>query len=178
MHMRAPMTRSAEAFDWHGRVELASGIGDAGANAALVGARVVDRNKALWASLSSDPRQGYIVCDPAMATAGISVAWRMRMARCGWRSFPSAPMSRAVHAGSAHEPVGCGQSAGRLRRRAGGGAASRHVQLTDEAIDAPVIALGAAPMKRRFRASFVALKPDRCSRFKRSFAIPHADEAL
>jgi len=88
----------ADAFDWHDRVELGNGIAVTLVPTRHWSARgLFDRNKALWASFVLETPAGKSTSSaiPAMATAGISVAWRTRMVRCGWRSFPSAPMSRA-----------------------------------------------------------------------------------
>ena len=93
--------------------------GDAGADAALVGARTVR------------PQQGAVGEFCAGDAGGQNLhrlrfrLWRRqafpprrarRTVRCGWRSCRSAPMSRAGSCGPAHESVRRGEGAGRLRR--------------------------------------------------------------
>ena len=98
MRKRDPAIRP-KAFDWHDRVELGNGRrGDAGADAALVGARPVrPQQVAVGESLCwrHRPARSTSSAIPAMATAGISAGRAKRTDRSGWRSCRSAPTSRA-----------------------------------------------------------------------------------
>ena len=111
----------AEAFDWHDRVELGNGVAVTLVPTRHWSARgLFDRNKALWASFVLETPAGkiYIVCDSGY---GDGKHFR-RVARGAWSAAAGDPADRRlraalVHAGSAHEPVRCGEGAGRLRRR-------------------------------------------------------------
>ena len=93
----------AEAFDWHDRVELGNGIAVTLVPTRHWSARgLFDRNKALWASFVLETPAGkiYIVCDSGYGERQAFPPRRgKRMARCGWRSCRSAPMSRAGSCG-------------------------------------------------------------------------------
>ena len=146
---------------------------DAGADAALVGARPVR------------PQQG-AMGEFRAGDAGRQALHRLRFrlwrrqafppgrarrtVRCGSRSCRSAPMSRAGSCGPAHEPGGRGEGAGRLRRRAGAGHHYGTFQLTDEAIDAPVRRSAWRSMRRTCRAKNLSvLKP---GKMFESFVVP------
>ena len=88
----------AEGFDWHRRVELGGGIAVTLVPTRHWSARgLFDRNRRCGQALCWRHRQAKSTSSaiPAMATASISAASPRRMVHCGWRSFPSAPMSRA-----------------------------------------------------------------------------------
>ena len=154
----------AEAFDWHDRVELGGGIA-----ATLVPTRhwtargLFDRNKALWASFVIETPAGkiYVVCDSGY---GDGAHFRKVAARHG-------PLRLAILPIGAYEPRWFMKDqhmnpADAVKALADCGAqqalANHHgtFQLTDEAIDAPVTALGEALDEARIsRERFVALKP-------------------
>jgi L-ascorbate metabolism protein UlaG (beta-lactamase superfamily) len=154
----------AEAFDWHDRVELGSGIA-----VTLVPTRhwtargLFDRNKALWASFVLETPVGkiYIVCD-----SGYGDGKHFR--RVGQAH---GPLRLAILPIGAYEPRWFMQDqhmnpSDAVKALADCGAqqalAHHHgtFQLTDEAIDAPALTLGAALDEAKIpRERFVALKP-------------------
>src|SRR6266851_5298910 len=138
----------AEAFDWHNRVELGSGIA-----VTLVPTRhwtargLFDRNKALWASFVLQTPAGkiYIVCD-----SGYGEGKHFRRV-----AEAHGPLRLAILPIGAYEPRWFmrdqhmnPQDAVKALADCGAAQALAHhhgtFQLTDEAIDAPVIALGEA----------------------------------
>jgi L-ascorbate metabolism protein UlaG (beta-lactamase superfamily) len=153
-----------EAFDWHDRVELGGG-----AAVTLVPTRhwsargLFDRNKALWASFVLETPAGkiYIVCDSGYGEGK------------HFRSVAKAhgPLRLAILPIGAYEPRWFmkdqhmnPQDAVQALADCGVAEALAHhhgtFQLTDEAIDAPVMALQAALDEAKIpREKFVALKP-------------------
>jgi L-ascorbate metabolism protein UlaG (beta-lactamase superfamily) len=154
----------AEAFDWHDRVELGNGVA-----VTLVPTRhwtargMFDRNKALWASFVLETPAGkiYVVCDSGY---GEGAHFRKVAAKHG-------PLRLAILPIGAYEPRWFMKDqhmnpADAVKALADCGAqqalANHHgtFQLTDEAIDAPVTALGEALDEAKIpRERFVALKP-------------------
>jgi L-ascorbate metabolism protein UlaG (beta-lactamase superfamily) len=154
----------AEAFDWHDRVELGPGVA-----ATLVPTRhwtargLFDRNKALWASFVLETPAGkiYIVCDSGY---GDGRHFRRVAEKYG-------PLRLAILPIGAYEPRWFMKDqhmnpADAVKALADCGAqqalANHHgtFQLTDEAIDAPVTALGEALDEAKIpREKFVALQP-------------------
>jgi L-ascorbate metabolism protein UlaG (beta-lactamase superfamily) len=154
----------AEAFDWHDRVELGNGVA-----ATLVPTRhwsargMFDRNRALWASFVLETPAGklYVVCDSGYGDGGHF----RRVAET------HGPLRLAILPIGAYEPRWFMQDqhmnpSDAVKALADCGAtqalAHHHgtFQLTDEAIDAPVIALGMALDEAKIpRGRFVALKP-------------------
>jgi L-ascorbate metabolism protein UlaG (beta-lactamase superfamily) len=154
----------AEAFDWHDRVELGNGIA-----ATLVPTRhwtargLFDRNRALWASFVLETPAGriYIVCDSGY---GDGRHFR-RVAQA------HGPLRLAILPIGAYEPrwfmkdqhMNPSDAVKALADCGAAQALAHHngtFQLTDEAIDAPVIALHAALDEANIaRERFVALKP-------------------
>ena len=154
----------AEAFDWHDRVELGSGIA-----VTLVPTRhwtargLFDRNKALWASFVLETPAGkiYVVCDSGY---GEGTHFRKVAEKHG-------PLRLAILPIGAYEPRWFMKDqhmnpADAVKALADCGAQqvlANHYgtfQLTDEAIDAPVTALGEALDEAKVaRDRFVALKP-------------------
>ena len=154
----------AEAFDWHDRVELGSGVA-----ATLVPTRhwtargLFDRNRALWASFVLETPAGkiYIVCDSGY---GDGKHFRRVAEKHG-------PLRLAILPIGAYEPRWFMKDqhmnpADAVKALADCGAqqalANHHgtFHLTDEAIDAPVTALGEALDEAKVaREKFVALKP-------------------
>lgn len=157
-------TIRAEGFDWHDRVELGGGIA-----VTLVPTRhwtargLFDRNKTLWASFVLETPAGklYIVCDSGY---GEGTHFRKVAERHG-------PLRLAILPIGAYEPRWFMKDqhmnpADAVKALADCGAAqalAHHhgtFQLTDEAIDAPVTALGEALDQAKLsREKFVALKP-------------------
>jgi len=153
----------AEAFDWQDRVDLG------GAAVTLVPTRhwsargLFDRNKALWASFVMETAVGkiYIVCDSGYGSGK------------HFRSVAEAhgPLRLAILPIGAYEPrwfmrdqhMNPPDAVKALADCGAEQALAHHhgtFQLTDEAIDAPVSALGAALDEARIpREKFVALKP-------------------
>ena len=128
----------AEAFDWHDRVELGSGVA-----VTLVPTRhwtargLFDRNKALWASFVLETPAGkiYIVCDSGYGDGGHFRRVRdahgaLRLAILPIGAYEPRWFMQDQHI----ESGGCREGAGRLRRAAGAGASSRHVS-TDRRSD-------------------------------------------
>jgi len=156
----------AEAFDWHDRVELGNGLaGNIGADPALVGARPVR------------PQQGtmgeFCAGDPCRKTLH-----RLRFRLRRRRAFPSRcrsarPVRLAILPIGAYEPRWFmrdqhmnPEDAVKALADCGAQAALAHhhgtFQLTDEAIEAPVIALGEAlDAANVSREKFAVLKPGR-----------------
>ena len=154
----------AEAFDWHDRVELGGGIA-----VTLVPTRhwtargLFDRNKALWASFVLETPAGkiYIVCDSGYGEGAhfrkvAEKHGRLRLAILPIgayepRWFMKDQQMNPAEAVKALADCGAQQAL-----------ANHHgtFQLTDEAIDAPVTALGEALDEAKVaREKFVALKP-------------------
>jgi L-ascorbate metabolism protein UlaG (beta-lactamase superfamily) len=154
----------AEAFDWHNRVELAPGVAVTLVPTRHWSARgLFDRNKTLWASFVLETPVGkiYIVCDSGYGDGR------------HFRSVAKAhgPLRLAILPIGAYEPrwfmkdqhmnpsdaVQALADCGAVR------ALAHHhgtFQLTDEAIDAPLLGLQAALDEARLpREKFVALKP-------------------
>jgi L-ascorbate metabolism protein UlaG (beta-lactamase superfamily) len=154
----------AVAFDWHDRVELARGVAVTLVPTRHWSARgLFDRNKALWASFVLETPLGkiYIVCDSGYGDGR------------HFRSVAKAhgPLRLAILPIGAYEPRWFMKDqhmnpADAVRALADCGAeqalAHHHgtFQLTDEAIDAPLIGLHAALDEAKVaREKFVALKP-------------------
>jgi L-ascorbate metabolism protein UlaG (beta-lactamase superfamily) len=154
----------AEAFDWHDRIELGNGL-----VLTLVPTRhwsargLFDRNKALWASFVLETPAGklYIVCDSGYGDGrhfrGVAEAHGpLRLAILPIGAYEPRWFMRDQHmnpADAVKALADCGATQ----------ALAHHhgtFQLTDEAIDAPVIALGEALEAAKIpRERFVALKP-------------------
>jgi len=154
----------AEAFDWHQRVELGSGVA-----VTLVPTRhwtargLFDRNRALWASFVLETPAGkiYIVCD-----SGYGDGKHFRHV-----AQAHGPLRLAILPIGAYEPrwFMCDQhmnpsDAVKALADCGAEQALAHhhgtFQLTDEAIDAPLNALYAALDEAKIpREKFLALKP-------------------
>jgi L-ascorbate metabolism protein UlaG (beta-lactamase superfamily) len=154
----------AKAFDWHDRVELGNGVA-----ATLVPTRhwsargLFDRNRALWASFVLETPAGkiYIVCD-----SGYGDGTHFRKV-----ADAHGPLRLAILPIGAYEPRWFMQDqhmnpSDAVKALADCGAAqalAHHhgtFQLTDEAIDAPVMALGEALDEAKVpRERFVTLKP-------------------
>jgi L-ascorbate metabolism protein UlaG (beta-lactamase superfamily) len=160
----ADETIRAEAFDWHRRVELGGGIA-----VTLVPTRhwtargLFDRNKALWASFVLETPAGkiYIVCDSGYGDGGhfrrvAAAHGRLRLAILPIGAYEPRGFMRDQHMNPS-EAVKALADCGAEQ------ALAHHhgtFQLTDEAIDAPVIALHAALDEAEMpREKFVALKP-------------------
>jgi len=154
----------AEAFDWHDRVELGNG-----AAVTLVPTRhwsaraLFDRNKTLWASFVLETPAGklYVVCD-----SGYGDGRHFRRV-----AQTHGPLRLAILPIGAYEPrwfmrdqhMNPSDAVKALADCGAERALAHHhgtFQLTDEAIDAPVIALHAALDEAKVpRERFVALKP-------------------
>ncbi len=161
---RADAAIRAEAFDWHDRVELGNGVA-----VTLVPTRhwtargLFDRNRALWASFVLETAAGkiYIVCD-----SGYGEGRHFRRV-----AQKHAPLRLAILPIGAYEPrwfmkqqhMNPSDAVKALADCAAEQALAHHhgtFQLTDEAIDAPVLALHAALDEAEIpRDRFVALKP-------------------
>jgi L-ascorbate metabolism protein UlaG (beta-lactamase superfamily) len=154
----------AEAFDWHDRVELGGGLAMTLVPTRHWSARgLFDRNKALWASFVLETPAGkiYVVCD-----SGYGDGQHFRRV-----AEAHGPLRLAILPIGAYEPRWFMQDqhmnpSDAVKALADCGApqalAHHHgtFQLTDEAIDAPVIALGAALDEAKIpHERFVALKP-------------------
>jgi len=154
----------AEAFDWHDRVELGDGIAVTLVPTRHWSARgLFDRNKALWASFVLETPAGklYIVCD-----SGYGEGKHFRRV-----AEAHGPLRLAILPIGAYEPRWFMRDqhmnpsdAVKALADCGAQAALAHhhgtFQLTDEAIEAPVIALGAALDQAKIpRERFSALKP-------------------
>jgi L-ascorbate metabolism protein UlaG (beta-lactamase superfamily) len=154
----------AEAFDWQDRVELGQGVAVTLVPTRHWSARgLFDRNKALWASFVLETAAGkiYIVCD-----SGYGDGRHFRRV-----ADSHGPLRLAILPIGAYEPrwfmrdqhMNPSDAVKALADCGAEQALAHHhgtFQLTDEAIDAPVLALGAAldaakvPPER-----FVALRP-------------------
>ena len=154
----------AEAFDWHDRVELGNGVAVTLVPTQHWSARgLFDRNKALWASFVLETPAGkiYIVCDSGY---GEGKHFR-RVAQM------HGPLRLAILPIGAYEPrwfmkdqhMNPSDAVKALADCGAAQALAHHhgtFQLTDEAIDAPVTALGEAlDEAKASRERFVALKP-------------------
>lgn len=160
----ADETIKAEAFDWQDRVELGNGIAVTLVPTRHWSARgLFDRNKALWASFVLETPAGklYIVCDSGY---GDGKHFRNVAEKHG-------PLRLAILPIGAYEPRWFMKDqhmnpsdAVKALADCGAQAALAHhhgtFQLTDEAIDAPVVALGEALDEAGIpRERFAALKP-------------------
>jgi L-ascorbate metabolism protein UlaG (beta-lactamase superfamily) len=154
----------AEGFDWHNRVELGGGVAVTLVPTRHWSARgLFDRNKALWASFVLETPAGklYIVCDSGY---GDGKHFR-RVAEA------HGPLRLAILPIGAYEPrwfmkdqhMNPSDAVKALADCGAAQALAHHYgtfQLTDEAIDAPVVALGEALDEAKVaRERFVALKP-------------------
>ncbi|MCC8951004.1 MBL fold metallo-hydrolase [Bradyrhizobium sp. Arg62] len=154
----------AEAFDWHQRVELGNGLAVTLVPTRHWSARgLFDRNKALWASFVLETPAGklYIVGDSGYGDGG---HFRRVVEAYG-------PLQLAILPIGAYEPRWFmrdqhmnPEDAVKALADCGAAQALAHhhgtFQLTDEAIDAPAIALGEALDAAKVpRGKFVALKP-------------------
>ena len=154
----------AEGFDWKDRVELGNGVAVTLVPTRHWSARgLLDRNKSLWASFVLETPAGklYIVCDSGY---GDGSHFR-RVAEA------HGPLRLAILPIGAYEPRWFmrdqhmnPEDAVKALADCGAAQALAHhygtFQLTDEAIDAPVIALGEALDQAKLpREKFAALKP-------------------
>ena len=154
----------AEGFDWHDRIELGNGIAVTLVPTRHWSARgLFDRNKALWASFVLETPAGklYIVCDSGY---GEGKHFRRVAEQHG-------PLRLAILPIGAYEPrwfmkdqhMNPSDAVKALADCGAQQALAHHhgtFQLTDEAIDAPVIALGEALDEAKIpRERFAALKP-------------------
>ena len=154
----------AEAFDWHQRVELGAGVAVTLVPTRHWSARgLFDRNKALWASFVLETPAGkiYIVCD-----SGYGDGKHFRKV-----AETHGPLRLAILPIGAYEPrwfmrdqhMNPSDAVKALADCGAMQALAHHhgtFQLTDEAIDAPLIALEAAREEAKVsREKFVALKP-------------------
>jgi L-ascorbate metabolism protein UlaG (beta-lactamase superfamily) len=154
----------AEAFDWHDRVELGKGVAVTLVPTRHWSARgLFDRNKTLWASFVLETPVGklYVVCDSGY---GDGRHFR-RVAQA------HGPLRLAILPIGAYEPrwfmrdqhMNPSDAVKALSDCGAERALAHHhgtFQLTDEAIDAPAIALHAALDATKIpRERFVALKP-------------------
>jgi len=154
----------AEAFDWQDRVELGNGLAVTLVPTRHWSARgLFDRNKALWASFVLETPAGklYIVCDSGY---GEGKHFRRVAEKHG-------PLRLAILPIGAYEPrwfmkdqhMNPHDAVKALADCGAQQALAHHhgtFQLTDEAIDAPVIALGAALDEAKIpRERLAALKP-------------------
>jgi L-ascorbate metabolism protein UlaG (beta-lactamase superfamily) len=154
----------AEAFDWHDRAELGNGVAVTLVPTRHWSARgLFDRNRALWASFVVETPAGklYIVCDSGYGDGGHF----RRVAQA------HGPLRLAILPIGAYEPrwfmrdqhMNPSDAVKALADCGAQQALAHHhgtFQLTDEAIDAPVIALGAALDEAKVpRERFAALKP-------------------
>jgi L-ascorbate metabolism protein UlaG (beta-lactamase superfamily) len=154
----------AEAFDWHQRVELGNGIAATLTPTRHWSARgLFDRNKALWASFVLETPSGklYIVCDSGYGDGAhfrrvAQAHGSLRLAILPIGAYEPRWFMRDQHmnpSDAVKALVDCGAEQ----------ALAHHhgtFQLTDEAIDAPEIALQVALDEAKIpRERFVALKP-------------------
>jgi L-ascorbate metabolism protein UlaG (beta-lactamase superfamily) len=154
----------AEAFDWHDRVELGNGIAVTLVPTRHWSARgLFDRNQALWASFVLETPAGkiYVVCDSGY---GDGKHFR-RVAEA------HGPLRLAILPIGAYEPrwfmrdqhMNPSDAVKALADCGAEQALAHHhgtFQLTDEAIDAPAVALGAALDEAKLpREKFAVLKP-------------------
>jgi L-ascorbate metabolism protein UlaG (beta-lactamase superfamily) len=161
---RADGAIRAEAFDWHDRVELGSGIAVTPVPARHWTARgLFDRDRTLWASFVIETPAGkiYIVCDSGYGEGRhfrrVGQAYGpLRLAILPIGAYEPRWFMRDQHMNPSDAVMAladCGAQA----------ALAHHhgtFQLTDEAIDAPLMALhGALDAAKIPRERFVALKP-------------------
>jgi L-ascorbate metabolism protein UlaG (beta-lactamase superfamily) len=154
----------AESFDWHDRVELGNGIAVTLVPTRHWSARgLFDRNRALWASFVLETPIGkiYIVCD-----SGYGEGKHFRRV-----AEAHGPLRLAILPIGAYEPrwfmrdqhMNPSDAVKALADCGAAQALAHHhgtFQLTDEAIDAPVVALGEALDAARVpREKFAVLKP-------------------
>ncbi len=154
----------AEAFDWHDRVELGGGLAVTLVPTRHWSARgLYDHNKTLWASFVLETPAGklYIVCD-----SGYGEGKHFRRV-----AEAHGPLRLAILPIGAYEPrwfmedqhMNPSDAVKALADCGAAQALAHHhgtFQLTDEAIDAPVMALGEALDEAKVpRERFVALKP-------------------
>jgi L-ascorbate metabolism protein UlaG (beta-lactamase superfamily) len=163
MRRKDPAIR-AEAFDWQDRVELTSDVAVTLVPTRHWSARgLFDRNKALWASFVLETGAGkiYIVCD-----SGYGEGKHFRRV-----AEAHGPLRLAILPIGAYEPrwfmsdqhMNPSDAVKALADCGAAQALAHHhgtFQLTDEAIDAPVLALAQALDEAKIpRERFVALKP-------------------
>jgi L-ascorbate metabolism protein UlaG (beta-lactamase superfamily) len=154
----------AEAFDWHDRVELGNGLAVTLVPTRHWSARgLFDRNKALWASFVLETPAGklYVVCDSGYGDGkhfrSVAAAHgRLRLAILPIGAYEPRWFMRDQHMNPS--------DAVKALSDCGAQAALAHhhgtFQLTDEAIDAPAIALGEALDEAKIpREKFAVLKP-------------------
>jgi L-ascorbate metabolism protein UlaG (beta-lactamase superfamily) len=154
----------AEAYDWNDRVELGNGVAVTLVPTRHWSARgLFDRNKALWASFVLETPAGklYIVCD-----SGYGDGKHFRRV-----AETHGPLKLAILPIGAYEPrwfmrdqhMNPSDAVKALADCGAGQALAHHhgtFQLTDEAIDAPAIALGEALDEAKVpREKFAVLKP-------------------
>jgi L-ascorbate metabolism protein UlaG (beta-lactamase superfamily) len=154
----------AEAFDWHDRVELGNGLAVTLVPTRHWSARgLFDRNRALWASFVLETAAGkiYIVCD-----SGYGEGRHFRRV-----AEAHGPLRLAILPIGAYEPrwfmrdqhMNPSDAVKALADCGAEQALAHHhgtFQLTDEAIDAPVTALGEALDAAKLpREKFAVLKP-------------------
>jgi L-ascorbate metabolism protein UlaG (beta-lactamase superfamily) len=160
----ADQTIKAESFDWHDRVELGSSLAVTLVPTRHWSARgLFDRNKALWASFVLETPAGkvYIVCD-----SGYGEGRHFRRV-----AEAHGPLKLAILPIGAYEPrwfmrdqhMNPADAVKALFDCGAEQALAHHhgtFQLTDEAIDAPALALGEAlDAAKVSRERFVVLKP-------------------
>lgn len=161
---RADRAIKAETFDWHDRVELGNGVAVHLVPTRHWSARgLFDRNIALWASFVLETAAGkiYVVCD-----SGYGEGRHFRNI-----GQTHGPLRLAILPIGAYEPrwfmrdqhMNPSEAVKALLDCGAEAAIAHHhgtFQLTDEAIDAPLIALGEALEQAGIpRQRFVALKP-------------------
>jgi L-ascorbate metabolism protein UlaG (beta-lactamase superfamily) len=154
----------AEAFDWHGHVDIGNGLAVTLVPTRHWSARgLFDRNKALWASFVLETPAGklYVVCD-----SGYGEGKHFRRV-----AEAHGPLRLAILPIGAYEPrwfmkdqhMNPSDAVKALNDCGAAQALAHHhgtFQLTDEAIDAPVMGLHAALDEANIpRERFVALKP-------------------
>ncbi len=154
----------AEAFDWHDRVELGNGVAVTMVPTRHWSARgLFDRNRTLWASFVIETPAGkfYIVCDSGYGEGKhfrrvAEAHGPLRLAILPIGAYEPRWFMRDQHM----NPADAVQALGDCGAQA---ALAHHhgtFQLTDEAIDAPLVALHAALDEAKIpREKFVALKP-------------------
>jgi L-ascorbate metabolism protein UlaG (beta-lactamase superfamily) len=154
----------AEAFDWHDRVELGNEVAVTLVPTRHWSARgLYDRNKALWASfvLQTPAGKFYIVCDSGYGDGKhfrrvADVHGPLRLAILPIGAYEPRWFMRDQHMNPSDAVKALGDCGAQQ-------ALAHHhgtFQLTDEAIDAPAIALGVALDEAKIpRERFVALKP-------------------
>jgi L-ascorbate metabolism protein UlaG (beta-lactamase superfamily) len=160
----ADSTLKAEAFDWHDRVELGNGVAVTLVPTRHWSARgLFDRNRALWASFVLETPAGkiYVVCDSGYGEGKhfrrvAAAHGPLRLAILPIGAYEPRWFMRDQHMNPSDAVMAFGDCA------AEAALAHHHgtFQLTDEAIDAPLLALQAALDQAKIpRERFVALKP-------------------